>query len=90
MRRERSSARMISSRRKSCRRHDARNRPHRFVQAFDAAKAAPGGAGEVPPPLAERSGARFGEPHAQLDSGIVLDNVELPDISQPTKCPSSR
>ncbi len=60
----------------------ARQRAHGFFETFDAAQAAAGRAGEMPPPLAERGGARLGEPHAQFDTGIVFDDVELADIGQ--------
>ena len=58
----------------------ARQRAHGFLEAFDAAQPAAGRAGEMPPPLAERGGARLGQPHAQLDAGIVFDDLELSDV----------
>ena len=58
----------------------ARHRAHCFVQAFDAAKSAAGRTRQTPATLVQRGGARFGEPHPQLDSGIVFDDVELADF----------
>ena len=42
----------------------------------------PVGPGEIPPPLAQGGRARLGEPHAQFDAGIMLDDVELTDIGR--------
>ena len=58
----------------------ARRRPHRLVETFDAAEAAAGRAGEMPPPLVQGGGARFGQPHAQFDAGGMLDDIELADV----------
>ena len=58
----------------------APRRPHGLVEAFDAAEPAAGRAGEMPPPLAQGRRARLGEPHAQFDAGLVLDDLELADI----------
>ncbi len=73
---------MIVGRREGRSVRHARQRAHGFLKAFDAAQAAAGRTGEMTPPFAERGGARLDQPHAQFDTAIVFDDLDLTDVGQ--------